>query len=130
MDEGFRPGAEGVEQEIRGGYQDCQGSGMSVKVRSSDSQRWVIASSTRWMSQAACRNYPYFWWEASVGPEARMAKAICWQQCPVRQQCYEAIMAYERDGDRGWWRTGIWGGVGAHQRGLIAQGEMPEPSNG
>ncbi len=100
---------------------------MSVKARSSDSQRRVVASSTRWMSKAACRNYPYFWWEESVGPEARMAKAICWQQCPVRQQCYEQIMAYEQDGDLGW-RAGIWGGVSAYQRRLIAKGKIPEPT--
>jgi len=89
--------------------------------------RWS-AGPSGWMDQAACREYPYFWWEAETGPEARMAKRICWEQCPVRRECLQAAMLAER-GEKDWFRQGIWGGLSAYHRRLIARGDAPYPES-
>lgn len=95
-------------------------------MRASVEAKWGVGSPQRWKQDAACVEYPYFWWEAESGPEAQMAKSICWTQCPVRRMCFEAAMAAERR-DRDWFRQGIWGGVSAHMRRMIAKGQASYP---
>ncbi len=96
-------------------------------MRTTEEQRWSGVDLS-WGQRGACRNYPYFWWEAETGPESRMAKSICWSECPVREQCLQAALALEAAGMRDWARQGIWGGLSAYYRRMIARGEKPPPS--
>lgn len=74
-----------------------------------------------WRQFAACAQYPYLWWEAQAGDEARMAKRICWEQCPVRRECLAFALDFE-GGANG--RSGIWGGFSGWARTQIARGRL------
>lgn len=66
-----------------------------------------------WRQLAACRTKPPHWWfpARDDDPDARRATAVCWGECPVREQC--AADADSRDLEAG----AIRGGRTAAERG-------------
>lgn len=58
-----------------------------------------------WQDDAACRNADpeIFFPTKTEGWIAQDAKKICWEDCPVREQCLDHALALPE-------RHGIWGG--------------------
>ena len=64
-----------------------------------------------WREQAACRNHNpevFFPFPTST-PGNRRAKAVCWNQCPVREQCLTYALHHGET-------HGVWGGASEHDR--------------
>lgn len=77
-----------------------------------------------WRLHAACltEDPELFHPVGCTGPAARQikeAKAVCWEQCPVRGDCLEEALRLEHGTAGG--RHGIWGGLTADERTALAR---------
>ena len=66
-----------------------------------------------WAERAACRKYPTQWWFpdgqwGAAKEDARTAKRICRELCPVREECLDHAVRYRE--------LGIWGGTQESER--------------
>lgn len=73
-----------------------------------------------WKDEAACRGEGISSWFARRTSQAgKRAVEIC-SSCPVREQCLDEAMTYEKtDG----MRIGIWGGLGPVERSSLRTGD-------
>jgi|SRR6266487_838351 len=70
-----------------------------------------------WLQKGACRNYDGDWWfpdskhskEDDYSQRVEKAKAVCWNECPVREEC----LAWANETKEGF---GIWGGHTTYER--------------
>lgn len=81
----------------------------------------AIALAESWRQRAACAGAPVELWFPDRGENAAAAKQVCWDECPVREECLaDAIATGERFGIRGGMNPGE---RRAHERGTPA----PQP---
>ncbi|MCI3240247.1 WhiB family transcriptional regulator [Streptomyces spinosisporus] len=78
-----------------------------------------------WESKAACLGQdPEIWFSQTTWTKARR---ICRDECPVREECLEAILARE-SGTPDSLRAGIFAGLTGAQRAKVARRRAPQPT--
>lgn len=83
-------------------------------------QLLVIETPGDWTDDAACQNYDPEWWYPGIGANPNQAKAICWDECTVREQCLQYALATNQ-------LHGVWGGETRQSRAHLLRYGVPYP---
>lgn len=76
-----------------------------------------------WISESVCSETDPEAFFPEKGGSIKDAKRICWNSCPVREDCLQYALTNDE-------RFGVWGGYSEKERRRLKRGEVFTPSEG